>query len=84
MKFIYCPHCNDAFKLLLVRQYCDCSRSYGNYVDPLNAEIGGLAIPWGVANPSFVEALKNRPEEGLGERFEAFIIPVKCDTIKNL
>lgn len=84
MKLIYCPHCSDVVRLIELRRYCDCSRSYGNYVDRLQAEIGGLAIPIGISNPSFKEALDKRPAEGLGESFEAFVIPVKCDTIKNL
>lgn len=84
MKLIYCPHCTDIVRLLELRRYCECARSYGNYVDSLNAEVGGLAIPIGFANPSFKKALETRPEEGMGSTFEAFVIPIKCDTIKNL
>ena len=49
--------------------------------DGLNAEIGGRAIPLGFDNGSFVRALSDRPKEGLGRRFEAFVIAEQCPTI---
>ena len=85
VKLILCPTCRDIVKLVHARRYCYCSRSYGQYLsDGLQAEIGGEAIPIGFANQSFQHALENRPEEGAGSRFEAFVIPVKCDTITKL
>ena len=48
-----------------------------------DAVIGGIAIPIGFNNSSLYRALINQPDEGMGERFEAFIIPKTCDTIEN-
>lgn len=62
---------------------CECGRSYGQYhEDGLHATIGGGdAVPLGFANSTLVRALENQPEEGMGKRFEAFVIPKKCPTV---
>ncbi len=65
--------------------YCTCKQSYGKYIDNLNATISLTAIPIGINNTSFVDALKQRPylmKGGPGCRFEAFVIPDECPTIK--
>lgn len=82
MKLIFCPDCHDIVRLLLVRRECVCGKSWGKYVNFLDAEIGGNAIPIGFSNESFMEAVNNRPENGLGEIFTSFIIPRQCDTVK--
>jgi hypothetical protein len=85
MKLIYCPHCHDVRKLARLLTTCQCGRSWGQYLeDDLHAVYGGVAVPLGFTNPSFVDALKNQPEEGLGERFEAFVIPKKCPTLRKI
>lgn len=83
MKLIYCTHCDDIVKLTHEPRTCECGRSGGRYFsDGLNAEIWGDAVPLGIANPSFAEALKNRPKSGhQGSRFEAFVIPEECSTV---
>lgn len=84
MKLIFCPACADVVRLLDFRRECDCKKSYGYYEkDGLHAVIGGEAIPWGISNPSFVRALQRQPEEGEGARFDAFVIPRNCPTIKR-
>ena len=82
MKLILCPKCSDVIKLTESYQTCECGKSAGNYIDDLNAEIFGKAIPIGVANESFIQALRNQPESGQGKTFTAFVIPKKCPTIK--
>jgi hypothetical protein len=85
VKLIFCPNCSDVVRLIEVKRYCFCARAYGQYLqDGLNAEIGGIAVPLGFANPSFKHALENQPEEGAGFVFEAFVIPKKCDTITKV
>ena len=70
MKLIYCPECDDVLKLNTIPRLCKCQQSGGQYLeDDLHAEYWGKAVPLGFANPSFVKALQNRPEEGDGERF---------------
>ena len=81
MKLIYCPHCHDIRKLSYMLTSCECGHSFGQYnEDGLNAAYGGDAVPLGFANSSFVDALKNQPESGLGQCFEAFVIPKQCPT----
>ena len=85
MKMIYCPKCHDVRKLQRKQVFCQCGESSGWYKqDGLNAVLAGMAIPIGFQNTSFVEALKNQPEEGTGAVFEAFVIPKECPTIERL
>lgn len=82
MKLIFCPDCSDV-RALSTKQtrFCECGKSWGKYTDNLNAEIAGKAIPIGFTNNSFVSAIHNQPEKGMGENFVAFIIPKKCNSI---
>ena len=85
MKLIYCLHCEDVRKLTRKLTTCRCGRSYGKYAeDGLNAVYGGQAVPVGLTNESFMDALANQPESGLGKCFVAFVIPVKCPTFKQV
>ena len=84
MKLIYCLDCDSVVRLTGKRErVCECGRSGGKYLDDLNAEFfGENAVPLGFANSSFIEAIHNRPHEGMGERFTAFVIPTVCKTMK--
>ncbi|MFW9874521.1 MAG: hypothetical protein ACFFG0_15550 [Candidatus Thorarchaeota archaeon] len=85
MKLIFCPKCQDVRKLQLSKNIsCSCGCSGGMYLNDLNAIYFGDAIPIGFSNSSFAKAIRNQPEEGQGGRFEAFIIPKKCNTFKKL
>lgn len=84
MKLIYCPHCHDIVRLRdRERRWCECSKSWGQYTDDVQATIGGQAIPLGLDNRSFLYALKER--EGAGLRaymaFDAFLIKEPCETV---
>lgn len=64
---------------------CKCGHATGHYLDDNNAVyIGGDAVPLGFANSTLVKAVYKQPIEGMGERFEAFVIPVKCPTFKKV
>ena len=82
MKLIYCPHCGDILRLYYSERSCRCGKSGGYYRDRLNATITGYAIPLGFDNASFVAALMEQPESGMGAVFQAFVIPKKCDTVE--
>ena len=85
MKLIYCPECEDIVRLWPEgTQECLCGESNGCYVDEINAVVGGRAIPIGIDNHSFAQALADRPKDGAGRRFEAFVIPEQCDTVKEV
>lgn len=83
MKLIFCRACQDIVRLIEGDwRRCDCGRSAGTYVDPLKAQISGPCIPLGIDNRSLALALAARPASGLGERFEAFVIPEECSTVE--
>ena len=84
MKLILCEHCKDVVALRLENRKCFCGRCGGAYLkDGLNALIWGDCIPLGFENISFISALKNQPDNGMGRRFEAFVIPKECNTISR-
>lgn len=85
MKLIFCPHCHDIRKLQSnTVTSCLCGKSSGQYLaDGVRAVLRGDAIPIGILNSSFVKAVKARPQEGMGERFEAFVIPRECPTVRS-
>ena len=83
MKLIFCKHCWDVVKLHSEVRFCRCEKCWGKYEkDGLNAIISKEAIPVGINNFDFAQAVLNQPEFGMGERFEAFVIPKICPTIK--
>jgi len=83
MKLIICKYCQDAFKLTYDKRRCDCGKSWGYYEeDGLHAVYGGeTAVPLGFDNNSLRVAVIDQPDEGLGKRFEAFVIPKVCPTM---
>jgi hypothetical protein len=81
MKLIFCPKCQDIVRLIQTLRKCECGLSWGNCTDELNATIGGYAIPLGLDNSEFKQALQNRPKVGLGSRFDAWVIPHSCGTV---
>jgi len=85
MKLFFCPVCQDVRKLGSgYEAICHCGKSSGWYRDGLHAVVTGAAIPIGFTNSSFSEALRNRPQKGPGKVFKAFVIPIKCPTIKQI
>lgn len=83
MKLIFCPFCQDIFNLKIEMKTCSCGKSFGKYVDDVNAEISKDSIPLGFINTTFVKAIKEiHPNTFEGYRFIAFIIPRNASTIK--
>ena len=85
MKIVYCLDCNSTVRLIKEKERtCECGRSGGQYKkDGVNAEFfGENAVPIGFANSSLKEAIDNRPHEGGGYIFTAFVIPTVCNTFK--
>ena len=83
MKLIYCINCGDVFNLTKELKMCSCGKSYGKYVDNINAEISSDSIALGFTNNSFADAITNRKLVGnSGEDFIAFVITEICTTIK--
>ncbi len=81
MKLLFCPRCGDVRKLHRDRTVCECLASWGRYINDLDAVVGGSAIPLGISNPSFLAAIKGRPDEAPGATFEAWVIPHHSKTV---
>lgn len=84
MKLLYCKLCGDIVRLRGELRRCECGASTGRYTGVLQAEISGSAIPLGFNNLDFFLALEERPEQGLGKKFTAFIIPKECATVERI
>lgn len=82
MKLIYCPACEDIVLLMMWTRKCLCGGSGGRYLNEDVALLHGKAIPLGIHNTGFADALKNQPQEGQGSEFPAFVIPKQCDTVR--
>lgn len=83
MKLLFCLSCTDVIRLIPERaRHCSCRRSGGVYIDGINAVIWGNTMPLGFDNKSLAAAIMNQPDEGLGMRFEAFVIPKKCPSLE--
>lgn len=86
MKLLLCTECWDVFKLArITERKCTCGKVTGAYLeDGLNAWYkGDTAMPLGFNNFSLIATMRHQPEEGWGEKFEAFIIPRQCSTFKK-
>lgn len=83
MKLLYCPECRDVFSLNFEWKHCSCKKCYAKYEkDGLHAIYTGIGIPIGFNNLFFRSAIELQPRIGRGKRFEAFVIPKKCENIK--
>lgn len=89
MKLLLCLKCNDVRKIASgtgAQTFCDCGRVWARYVDEINAEWNGHGFLIGLSNPSLVQALRDQRDmgdlpDGMGRRFEAFIIPSAAPTV---
>lgn len=85
MKLLVCKECSDVFSLRLDKERtCECGKTKGKYTDNINAVYSGPCYPLGFANSSFIDAIWNQPESGMGKDFTAFVIPKECTTMKKI
>lgn len=83
MKLLLCKECQDIVRLIDTRRVCKCGKVGGKYTDGLNAiYFGDMAVPLGLSNGTLVNAVRKRPESGMGENFTAFVVPKLCSTFK--
>ena len=52
MKLIFCPDCQDVFKLDFEFRTCKCGKSSGRYIDNTNAVVNGYGISLAIGNGS--------------------------------
>ena len=84
MKLLYCPHCHDVFRLFKFPKSCECHRTWGYYKGTGSLiEISAGAIPIGISDIGLHKALEERPDDGLGAVFEAYVIPRDCKNIEE-
>ena len=86
MKLLYCRKCHHVFSLSEWDSVCLCGATKGRYhLNGLNAVYSGdYAVPLGFANTSLLDAIRNQPQgPGPGKRFEAFVVPVECETFRR-
>jgi hypothetical protein len=85
MKLLYCGKCNDIFNLDINKiKKCSCGNAGGKYMDKINAIYWGeKTYSIGFVNQTFVKAMIYQPNQGMGSKFEAFVIPVNCPTMKK-
>ena len=68
-----------------IKRTCLCKSTGGRYVDNTNViYFGDDVIPIGFNNSSFLKAIRNRPEVGMGEDFTAFVLPKHTFTLKKV
>ena len=90
MKLILCRKCHDVFKLDYETRKCKCGECFGKYLnDGLVAEVNKPSIVLGFNNNSLADALNfsnygKLTSKYMGDRFEAFIISQKSDTIRTV
>ena len=80
MKLIFCPDCQDVFKLAKILRSCECGKCSGKYINNLEA-IHNNGIPLGFNNQSLGMACAQQPVAGLGKNFEAFVIARNIPTM---
>jgi hypothetical protein len=85
MKLLLCLDCDDIFNLSFNIKSCQCGATKGKYNDKRNAVYEGVnAFPLAIDNYSFAEAIRNRPQDGLGSRFTACVVPYECPTFVKI
>jgi len=80
MKLLFCPDCQDVFKLAKILRSCECGKCSGKYINNLDA-IYNNGIPLGFNNQSLGMACAAQPVAGWGKRFEAFVIARNVTTM---
>ena len=80
MKLIFCPDCQDVFKLAKTLRSCECGKCSGKYINNLEA-VYNNGIPMGFNNQSLGMACAAQPVAGWGKKFEAFVIARNVPTM---
>lgn len=81
MKLLLCPECDDLFNLHFEIRTCRCGKSSGRYINDVNAEYRGKAIPIGFANSSLGSAIRRYKVDAGNHEFVAFTIPASAKSI---
>lgn len=80
MKLFFCISCHDLVRMFDNKRTCKCKKSWGKYIDEINATIGGEAVPIGVDNNTFAKAIRAK-DAPRGLEFNAFVIGMNSDRV---
>lgn len=79
MKLLFCTECQDVVKLWQNPEprRCACGKSWGRYINKLDAEFGGSAYLLGFNNTQMGHSwnLRDQVPASRGRDFNAFFIP---------
>ena len=84
MKLLLCKGCSDIVRPLIgIEIFCQCgSCAITAQHDNITVSYSGeKAIIIGIHNSSFIHAVANQPESGMGKEFVAFVIPKQCESV---
>lgn len=71
MKLLYCPTCQDAFKLSMELRQCACGLVKGHYLNNVVAETNGKGIDIAIGNGSLQNAIEDMGQLFVTTRGEA-------------
>lgn len=57
MKLLFCPRCQDVFKLSYEVRICECGMVKGRYIDNTMAETNGAGISLAIGNGALMDAI---------------------------
>jgi hypothetical protein len=58
LKLLYCVHCGDVVRLFPEKRYCQCGKSWGNYLEDNSTTVQTYpSLSLGLANPDLQQAL---------------------------
>lgn len=85
MKLVYCRKCKDLVRLIDAEpRTCRCGLVSGQYEAGNKASYSGAgAVPVGIHDGTFAEAVENQPEVGKGPVFRACVMPKTCKAMRN-
>lgn len=85
MKLILCKQCQDIVRPYpRETRYCNCGDVKVECLNELDIIVTATeewAVPIGFNNHSFLNAVREQPDSGMGRDFTAFVIPRKCPSI---
>ena len=81
MKLLHCDKCKDIFSLNHHIKTCTCGSTKGFYFDGENMVYSGkYAIALGIDNYTLDIAQYKQPVDGVGVKFESYVIPLWCNS----
>lgn len=81
MYMLLCKHCSEVISLSHNTKKCSCGSTEGKYINDVEAEYSGPAIPFELDNKTFIAAAAEFDKVGEGMGFVGFVIGSDCKTL---